>query len=172
MSWTRQGRTISSCRRRGGGGVGRQVLLSGTWRNKGPGPSDITMGPPLPLVKYHTDGPIAPTTSKQHTMFCPVSIYHMGGWVFYALSASKAIFRASTYSHITYSVRWWWLLDEWNVEEPRLKLGGLCWQCGWSQVLPKRPGWTHLSYKKHYDPKCTSPTCVFRFLDQVDSEES
>ena len=35
-------------------------------------------------------------------------------WRCYALSASKAIFRASTYSHNTYSVRWWWLLDRWN----------------------------------------------------------
>ena len=35
-------------------------------------------------------------------------------WGFYALSASKAIFRARTYNCITYSVRWWWLLDEWN----------------------------------------------------------
>ena len=33
---------------------------------------------------------------------------------FYALSASKAIFRVRTYNCITYSVRWWWLLDEWN----------------------------------------------------------
>ena len=35
-------------------------------------------------------------------------------WGVYALSASKAIFRARTYNCITYSVRWWWLLDEWN----------------------------------------------------------
>ena len=35
-------------------------------------------------------------------------------WRFYALSASMAIFRARTRSHITYSVRWWWLLDERN----------------------------------------------------------
>ena len=35
-------------------------------------------------------------------------------WGFYTLSASKAIFRARTYNCITYSVRWWWLLDEWN----------------------------------------------------------
>ena len=36
---------------------------------------------------------------------------------FYALSASKAISMARIYSHITYLVRWWWLLDEWNWEE-------------------------------------------------------
>ena len=35
-------------------------------------------------------------------------------WGFYALSASKAIFRARIYNCITYSVRWWWLLVEWN----------------------------------------------------------
>ena len=35
-------------------------------------------------------------------------------WEFYAPSASEAIFRARTYSRITYSVRWWWLLDEWK----------------------------------------------------------
>ena len=35
-------------------------------------------------------------------------------WRFYALSASKVIFRARTYSRITSSVRSWWLLDEWN----------------------------------------------------------
>ena len=35
-------------------------------------------------------------------------------WRCYALSASQAIFRARTYSHITYSVQWWWLFDEWN----------------------------------------------------------
>ena len=33
-------------------------------------------------------------------------------WGFYALS--KDIFRARTYSRITYPVRWGWLLDEWN----------------------------------------------------------
>ena len=32
----------------------------------------------------------------------------------FAQSASKAIFRARTYDSITYSVQWWWLLDEWN----------------------------------------------------------
>ena len=37
-------------------------------------------------------------------------------WVeFYAQSASKAIFRARTHDCITYSVRWWWLLDEWDL---------------------------------------------------------
>ena len=46
-------------------------------------------------------------------------VHFLFGWGFYALSATKAIFRARTYlycSHITYSVRWWWLpvLDEWN----------------------------------------------------------
>ena len=45
-------------------------------------------------------------------------------WRFYALSASKAIFRVRTYSRMIYSVRWTWLLlmmviviDEWNYEE-------------------------------------------------------
>ena len=35
-----------------------------------------------------------------------------GVWVW--VWASEAIFRARTYNRITYSVRWWWLLDEWN----------------------------------------------------------
>ena len=35
-------------------------------------------------------------------------------WRCYALSASKAIFRARTYSRIPYSVRWLWLLDGWK----------------------------------------------------------
>ena len=35
-------------------------------------------------------------------------------WGYYGLSVSEAIFRARTYSRITYSVVWWWLLDEWN----------------------------------------------------------
>ena len=39
---------------------------------------------------------------------------HQFEWRFYALSASEAIFRARTYSCITYSVRWWGLLDEWK----------------------------------------------------------
>ena len=39
-------------------------------------------------------------------------------WRFYALSASKSTFRARTYSRITYSVRWSWLLNEWNQENP------------------------------------------------------
>ena len=40
--------------------------------------------------------------------------------LFYALSASKVIFNARTYSHITFSVRWWLLLDEWNYEKTYL----------------------------------------------------
>ena len=42
-------------------------------------------------------------------------------WEFYPQSASKAIFRATTYDCITYSVRWWWLLDARNA---LMKLGG------------------------------------------------
>ena len=48
-------------------------------------------------------------------------------WGFYALWASKAIFRARTYKFncITYSVRWWWLLclDEWNEDRRKPTTG-------------------------------------------------
>ena len=38
-------------------------------------------------------------------------------WGFHAQSASEAIFRARTYNHITYSVRWWWNQEDTDHRE-------------------------------------------------------
>ena len=39
-------------------------------------------------------------------------------WRFYTLSVSEAIFRARTYSHITYTVCWWWILMNGTRRKP------------------------------------------------------